>query len=88
MNNPNSKSIPLRIVFNASATCKGYSLNAILVKGPDELVNKFGILLRFRQEIFAVVSDIRKCTIRLKYQNLCRFLWRSMEVEREPDQYA
>ncbi|GBN40046.1 hypothetical protein AVEN_166950-1 [Araneus ventricosus] len=58
---PDSKSTPLRTVFDAScATSTGESLNSILANGgviQDEL---FAILLRFRKNRIGLISDIKK----------------------------
>ena len=55
-----SASTPVRIVFNSSADYKGHKLNDYWAKGPDVLNDLVGILLRFRQDTFAVVGDISK----------------------------
>lgn len=77
-----SKSTPCRIVFNASAKYKGQTLNEFWAKGPDLLNNLLGVLLRFREQQFAMVGDIRKMyhAIKLKPgldQHTHRFLWRN-----------
>jgi hypothetical protein len=90
--NPNSKSTPVRIVFNSSQKCKGTSLNAALAKGPDGYMNNLlGLLLRWREEQTAVVGDIRKMfhSVFLDEvaQHCHRFLWRNMDETRKPDVY-
>ena len=55
---PDSKSTPFRIVFNTSANFHGYILNEYYAKGPQMINNLLGILLRFREERFAMVGDI------------------------------
>ena len=58
---PQSVSTPMRVVFNSSARIKGgLSLNDCLAKGPCLLNQLLGILLRFRQDHFAFIGDIRK----------------------------
>ena len=57
---PDSKSTPFRIVFNTSANFHGYILNEYYAKGPQMINNLLVILLRFREERFAMVGDIRK----------------------------
>ena len=87
-----STSTPCRIVFNSSAKCNGYSLNDYWAKGPDLMNSMLGILLRFREGQIALVGDIRKMYhsvhLSLLDQHTHRFLWRNLEVEREPDTYA
>lgn len=89
---PESKSTPLRIVFNSSAPYMGNSLNDFLAKGPDCLNNIFGVLLRFRQDLVGLIGDIKKMynsvDISVFDQNCHRFLWREMDVDRTPDHYV
>ena len=87
--NPNSVSTPVRIVFNSSQPFKGVSLNSCLAKGPDSFrTNLLGILLRFREDFVVIVGDIRKTynSVRLEKleQHTHRFLWRNLE-NRKPD---
>ena len=88
---PEKKSTPVRIVFNSSATYKGHTLNDYWYKGPDLLNSLFGVILRFRENPVAVCADISKMyhrvTIPIYDQQVHRFLWRSLEEEREPDTY-
>ena len=87
---PESKTMPVRIVFNSSHTFKGHSLNDYWAKGPNAFMNNiFGILTRFRENYVGFVGDIRKMynSVRISEvdQHCHRFLWRSMEMFREPD---
>ena len=50
---PESKSTPLRIVFNLSVSFRGHVLNEYYYKGPSLLNDLLGLLLRFSQEEFA-----------------------------------
>ena len=88
---PDSKSTPVRIVFNSSAKYMGHVLNEYWAKGPDLLNNLVGVLIRFRENQVALMGDIRKMyhTVKTKPidQNTHRFLWRDMETTREPDTY-
>ena len=89
----NSISTPCRIVFNASATYKGQSVNDFWAKGPDLINNPLGIMIRFRELPFPVAGDIKKMyhSVKLKPgldQHTHRFLWRNYEVTREPDTYV
>ena len=89
---PDSKSTPFRIVFNTSANFHGYILNEYYAKGPQMINNLLGILLRFREERFAMVGDIRKMyhSIKLSLQDemMHLFLWRNLDENKDPDEYA
>ena len=58
--NPESTSLPYRLVINSNLRCKGISLNDILMKGPNSLQNFFGIQLRFRTHLYALCFDLSK----------------------------
>lgn len=89
---PEKKSTPVRIVFNSSATYKGHTLNDYWYKGPDLLNSLFGVILRFRENPVAICADISKMyhmiTIPIYDQQVHRFLWRNLEVEKEPDTFV
>ena len=89
---PDSKSTPVRIVFNSSASYMGHVLNEYWAKGPDLLNSLLGILIRFRENEIAFIGDIKKMyhTVRTGVieQHTHRFLWRDMDVTREPDTYV
>ena len=57
---PESKSTPVRIVFNSSSVYQGHALNDFWLKGPDLLNSLFGVILRFREREVAVMGDISK----------------------------
>ncbi|GFU97789.1 integrase catalytic domain-containing protein [Trichonephila clavipes] len=58
---PDSKSTPLRTVFDVScSTSTGESLNSILANGGVIQDDLFAILLRFRKNKIALISDIKK----------------------------
>ena len=88
---PESKSTPVRIVFNSSANYMGHVLNEYWAKGPDLLNNLLGVLIRFRENRVAFMGDIRKMYHTVKTseldQHTHRFLWRDMDSTREPDTY-
>ena len=88
---PESNSTPVRIVFNSSASYKGHSLNDYWAKGPDLLNNLLAVLLRFREEEVALMGDVKKMYHSVQIspldQHTHRFLWRDMEVHRNPDVY-
>ena len=57
---PSSKTTPLRIVFNSSASFMGHVINDYWAKGPNVLNDLLTVLLRFRHEQTAVAGDISK----------------------------
>ena len=57
---PDSKSTPVRIVFNSSAIYMGHVLIDYWAKGPDLLNNLLGVLIRFRENEVAFMGDISK----------------------------
>ena len=89
---PDSKSTPVRIVFNSSAKYMGHVLNEYWAKGPDLLNNILGVLLRFREYEVAFIGDIKKMyhtvATNVLDQHTHRFLWRDMETTKEPDIYV
>ena len=89
---PESKSTPCRIVFNSSSKIQGKCLNDFLAKGPSLLNNMLGILLRFRQSKVAFIGDIKKMfhsiEIPTEDQMTHLFLWRDLDVGKEPTTYA
>ncbi|KAK3894277.1 hypothetical protein Pcinc_001956 [Petrolisthes cinctipes] len=84
---PESKSTPIRIVFNSSASYMGHVLNDYYAKGPDVLNDLFGILLRFREKPVAIVGDISKMYNSVLISELDqmthRFLWRNMNPDKK-----
>ena len=89
---PESKSTPVRIVFNSSAVFQGHRLNDYWMKGPDLLNDLFGIVLRFRENEVAFIGDISKMYHRIRIpeadQHVHRFLWRNLRTDRETDVYV
>ena len=71
----------LRIVFDASsrATKERPCLNDCLYSGPALTPTIFKILLRFRERKIALVGDIEKAFLNIRFQeqdrNVLRFLW-------------
>ena len=61
--NSQSKSTPVRVVFNNALKFKGDSMNSNLDLGPDILTNLQGLLFRFRNDLVAASGDIKKCFI-------------------------
>lgn len=78
VDNPNKGK--LRLVFDCAAKVNGLCLNDYLLTGPDLLLSLLGIMLRFRQNEFAVTGDIKDMFLRVKIhlddQHAFRFLWR------------
>ncbi|XP_068678843.1 uncharacterized protein [Montipora foliosa] len=89
---PESKSTPVRIVFNSSAVFRGHRLNDYWMKGPDLLNDLFGVVLRFGENEIAFIGDISKMYHRIRIpeadQHVHRFLWRNLQTDREPDVYV
>lgn len=89
---PDSKSTPVRIVFNSSANYMGHVLNEYWAKGPDLLNSLLGVLIRFREHEVALIGDIKKMYHSVKTtpveQHTHRFLWRDMNNRKEPDTYV
>ena len=88
---PESKSTPVRIVFNSSALFQGHRLNDYWLKGPDLLNDLFGVVLWFRENKVAFCGDISKMYHRIlipeKDQHVHRYPWRNLQTDREPDVY-
>ena len=80
-----------RVVFDAAAELDGVSLNTELLKGPDFLQNLCAVLLRFREERYALVADIyqmfHQILVRPQDQPALSFLWRGMDTTKPPDMY-
>ena len=69
----------VRVVFDCSASFHGKSLNQQLLQGPDFLNSLVGVLLRFRKEKIAMVSDIKamfhQVRVDPKDHAFLKFLW-------------
>ena len=69
----------IRVVFDCSAKFQGISLNSQLLPGPDLTNSLVGVLIRFRQESVALMSDIESMFYQVKVpaseQDYLRFLW-------------
>ena len=67
----------------------GQVLNEYWAKGPDLLNNLLGILVRFRENEISFMGDVKKMyhTVKTRTieQHTLRFLWRDMNIDREPD---
>ena len=86
---PESKSTPCRIVFNVSANYRGHVLNEYYAKGPDILNNMLGVILRFREGLFAMVGDVSKMfhsiNITREDQMMHLFVWIDLDLDRRVD---
>ncbi|XP_047132421.1 uncharacterized protein LOC124811158 [Hydra vulgaris] len=69
----------VRMVFDASASIDGPSLNDCLNAGPSLTTSLFGVLLRFRCYKYAFISDIEKAFLQISLKDADRdfvqFLW-------------
>ena len=72
----------MRIVFDGSAPFEGKSLNTEALTGPKLQSDVFEILVKFRKELVALVSDIsqmyHQLVLRPEDRPLHRFLWRDI----------
>ena len=89
---PEHLTTPLRIVFDPTTQFMGHKLNEFWAKGPNFVSNLFVVLLRFRRDVVGIVGDVSKMyhSVHLEYneQHVHRFLWRDLEVSKEPQVYA
>ena len=90
---PDSKTTPIRIVFNSSHNYRGHILNDYWSKGPEAFINYlFGILIKFRDNWVGFIGDIKKMYNSVSIceldQHCHRFLWRDVETWRDPDIYV
>ncbi|XP_068246869.1 uncharacterized protein [Palaemon carinicauda] len=69
----------IRVVFDCSAKFEGVSLNDVLLQGPNLSNSLTGVLIRFRQEVYAFIGDIEAMLFQKKIppenQDYIRFLW-------------
>ena len=82
----------MRVVFDCSARYEGTSLNGQLLSGPDLTNSLVGVLIRFRQEPVAVMSNIKQMfhQVRVdpKNNDVFRFLWwPDGDLCKEPQDY-
>lgn len=86
---PEKATTKLRIVFDGSAPFEGKSLNTEALTGPKLQSDVFDILVKFRKELVAVVGDIsqmyHQLVLRPEDRPLHRFLWRDMDLRKEPE---
>jgi len=69
----------LRIVFDCASRYLGESLNEKCLQGPDYINKLLGVLIRFRQDEYAVMGDIESMYYQVKVpteqRDYLRFLW-------------
>ena len=69
----------VRRVCNAASKFRGYSLNDMLLAGPDLLASLMGILARFREQKYALSADIEEMFLQVEVKpedrQFLRFLW-------------
>ena len=86
------KPYKLRIVFDCAAKYMGVSLNDSQMQGPDLNNSLVGVLLRFRQEPVALVSDIEGMFHQVRVEptdrNALSFLWwPEGDLKKDPKAY-
>ena len=86
-----SKSTPMRVAFNSSASYLGHRLNDYWAKGPCVLNDMLGVLLRFRENYVAEVGDISKMynavRISIADRHVHRFVWRNLDKNKDVEHY-
>ena len=74
-----NKSRKVRRVANAASKFRGQLFNPNLLTGTDPLNNLFGVLMRFREHLIAVLADIEGMFMQIAIhqvdQSALRFLW-------------
>ena len=88
---PDKETTKTRIVFDASATVDGVSLNSRLHAGPKLQRDLVEVLTRFRKKPVAAVCDISEMYLQISLEpdqrRYHRFLWRDLDNDRPPDVY-
>ena len=88
---PDKATTKLRIVFDGPAPFEGKSLNTEALTGPKLQSDVLDILVKFRKETVALVGDIsqmyHQLVLREEDRSFHRFLWRDMDLRREPEVY-
>ena len=82
----------IRVVFDCVAPYHGVSLNNLLLQGPDLTNSLLGVLLKFREEQVAVMSDIESMFYQVR---VCKddidclrfFWWPHGVISGEPQEY-
>ncbi|XP_058839826.1 uncharacterized protein LOC131695375 [Topomyia yanbarensis] len=81
-----------RLVMDAKAKSNGFSLNDLLLKGPDFVPPLTAVLMRGRKKKVAFLADItemfHQVQIREEDQHSQRFFWRGMNRTDPPEMYT
>ena len=82
----------VRVVFNCPATYEGKSLNQRLLQGPDLTNRLTGVLMRWRQEVIAIMADIQSMFYQVRVdpadRDLLRYIWWSGgDISKPPQTY-
>ena len=82
----------VRIVFDCAAKYHGVSLNDEVLQGPDLSSKLIGVLTRFREEPFCLMSDVESMYHQVRVNpsdiDALRFLWYSNnDLQQEPVEY-
>ena len=87
---PDRTTTRTRIVFDASVKFEGVSLSDAIYQGPKLQRELTDVLLRFRRNPVALMCDIAEMYLRIevapKDRPYQRFLWRTLNQERAPDE--
>ena len=81
----------IRAVFDCSVEFAGESLNRHLLLGPDPTNSLVGVLCRFRQDLAAVMCDIKGIfhQVNVNSEHFLRFLWwENGNFDSEPTKYG
>lgn len=88
---PEKTTTKVRIVFDASAKYNEISMNDTISQGPKLQNELFDVLLRMRKNPVAIVCDIAQMYLQITIpeRDRCfhRFLWRSLQQDKPPDEF-
>ncbi|XP_065186610.1 uncharacterized protein LOC135817366 [Sycon ciliatum] len=88
---PDKATTKTRMVFDASAKCKGIALNDTMLPGPKLQRQLPNVLTRFRHKPVGIICDIAEMYLQVHLspedRPYHRFLWRGMEPTAEPRVY-
>ena len=84
-----SKPGKIRIVFDCSAEYDGFSVNKILLSGPDPTNQIVGILVKFREDYVVIMADIEAIFYQVFVANQHRSLltfpwWENGDIKEQP----
>ncbi|XP_071954139.1 uncharacterized protein [Antedon mediterranea] len=86
------ETIKVRMVYDAAAKFRGFSLNDAISPGPNILKELFDVLMRFKLNRIAVMCDISEMYLQIELYGaedkpMHSFLWRDLDVSIEPTVY-